>query len=405
MKDNMRQEKLIFFLIIIILVSAKILRAQEPGLSYTPFALSIMDPPGDHNGPWADNAVSFHLSLISGSVGAVNGFQVGSVSNHILYDLNGTSVSGVYSKIDGNGNGSQIAGVMATAENQFHGLQVAGVYSYVDHYMFGAQIGGVSSRTRGESYGLQVAGVINEARYFAGAQVAGVTNHARDVNGAQIAGVVNNAMDLVGLQVSGVVNEADDVKGVQVAGVMNKAGVVKGAQIGVINRSEKLDGIAIGLVNISRAGHVYLSGWARSDMEYNAGFKFKPNSWWITEVTLGYNPSSDSTEYEYSLGSYAGFHIPLFGPIWSEIDFGQHNEITGDLLDFEDYDEKYRMRLELRAKVGMDFGKRIGLFAGVTQYREYSANDDYYFWDWGDSQTSVFAGMQLTVSEIIDGIH
>lgn len=404
MKENMRQEKLIFILIVIILLSVKVLRAQNHGLSYTPFAFSVMDPPG-RNGPWADNEVSFHLSLISGNVGGINGIQVGSVSNYIQHDLNGTSISGVNSKINGNANGGQIAGVLAIAEHQFHGIQVGGVYSYVDHYMFGVQVSGVSAKTRGESYGLQVSGVVSDARYLAGAQIAGVSNHAHDVTGAQVSGVVNHAMDVTGLQAAGVINEAEDVKGVQIAGIMNKAGLVQGAQIGVINRSEKLEGIALGLVNISRAGHIYLTAWAGTDMEYNAGLKFKPNSWWITEVTLGYNPSNDSTEYEYSLGSYAGVHLDLLGPLWTELDIGQHNEITGDLLDFEEYEEKYRMRLELRAKVGMDFGKRISLYAGVAKHREYGPSDEYYFWDWGDSQSSIFAGVKITVSEIIDGIH
>ncbi len=400
----MRHEKLIFILIILILLSVKVLKAQEEGLTTIPFAFSLIDPPGE-NGPWADKDVMFHVTLLSGQVGAVSGLQIGGITNHVLHDFTGFDGSEVYSQVDGNFSGMQVSGILTVTKGNFVGMQTTGIYGYVGGDYFGIQNAGIVNKVNGQFSGLQAAGLINESKNINGVQISGITNGSRKVRGLQVAGIMNESADVVGAQVAGIMNDADDVKGAQIGAFYNKAGIVKGAQIGVVNKSLKLDGIAIGLVNISTAGHVYMVGWAGSDMEYNGGFKFAPNDWWITELTLGYNPSIDSLEYEYSLGSYVGIHMDAFGPLWFELDVGQHNEITGHLLDFEDYDEKYRMRLELRAKLGMDFGKRVGLFAGVTQHRMLEPDEEFYFWEFGHSATSLIAGVQLTVSELIEGIH
>ncbi|QDG49475.1 caspase family protein [Persicimonas caeni] len=91
-----------------------------------------------------------------------------------------------------------------------------------------------------------------------GVQIAGALNLDTDeVNGVQVAGGLNlNRGTTRGVQFAGGVNVVPDFAGVQFAGGLNLAtGDVAGVQVAPANFARKLDGLQLGVLNISE-GHV-----------------------------------------------------------------------------------------------------------------------------------------------------
>ena len=133
-----------------------------------------------------------------------------------------------------------------------------------------------------DGYGFQGAGVFNIAGgEINGFQGAGVFNIAAGpVRGAQLAGVFNIADQVQGsVQAAGTFNMASKVQGIQMAGIFNTAESVDGMQIGLINITGELRGLQIGLINISNNGvdslsYVYMPAVDTSFVYWQAGSPF-----------------------------------------------------------------------------------------------------------------------------------
>ena len=169
----------------------------------------------------------------------------------------------------------KIAGVqvaLGAEAGNLYGLQIGGIASFVDSG-YGVQIGGVFTFAFYEYHGIQAAGVVNIARYsLAGAQL-GAINISGRATGVQAGllniqvdgcsgpllqvGMLNRTEALNGLQI-GIVNSKDSDLGKGWAaqfGIYNHTASIRGLQLGVINRAEKLVGVQVGLVNIVSAKH------------------------------------------------------------------------------------------------------------------------------------------------------
>ncbi len=133
-----------------------------------------------------------------------------------------------------------------------------------------------------DGYGFQGAGVFNIAgSEINGFQGAGVFNIAGGpLRGAQLAGVFNIADQVQGsVQAAGTFNMASKVQGIQMAGIFNTAESVDGMQIGLINITGELRGLQIGLINISNNGvdslsYVYMPAVDTSFVYWQAGSPF-----------------------------------------------------------------------------------------------------------------------------------
>ncbi|MFA6508735.1 MAG: hypothetical protein WCT14_21730 [Treponemataceae bacterium] len=165
-----------------------------------------------------------------------------------MYD---TSVAlGIIGSMTGNITGAQLSSVFNITMGKVAGAQGAGVFNIVDQGVSGAQGAGVFNITGGTVGYAQGAGVFNIAGDVNGAQGAGVFNISKAVRGLQSAGVFNIAESISGVQAAGVFNIATSMDGVMVAGLFNVVGHGRGVMIGVVNIADKLDGVALGLVNI-----------------------------------------------------------------------------------------------------------------------------------------------------------
>lgn len=130
-------------------------------------------------------------------------------------------------------------GYIGSLTRSVKGLSASGVMDMIDKDLVGVQAAGVFCMAGGNVDGVQAAGVFN---------IAG------DVKGVQAAGVFNVAASVLGAQSSGVINIAKDVKGVQAAGVVNIARKVTGVQVGLVNLSDEMYGIPIGLFSWTKNG-------------------------------------------------------------------------------------------------------------------------------------------------------
>lgn len=165
-----------------------------------------------------------------------------------LYDA--SVALGVIGSMTGSVNGAQGAGVFNIALGKVNGAQGAGVFNIADRGLTGAQGAGVFNITGGTVGFAQGAGVFNIAKDVDGAQGAGVFNISRRVNGLQAAGLFNIADAVSGVQLAGLFNIATEMNGFMAAGIFNVIGHGRGVMVGVVNVADKLDGVALGLVNI-----------------------------------------------------------------------------------------------------------------------------------------------------------
>ncbi len=150
----------------------------------------------------------------------------------------------------------QMAGLFNSVESNVDGVQIGGLFNSTKGRVQGAQIAGLVNATGGKVQGSQISGIVGTNSGLEGAQVSGlVSSSSNTAGGFQLSGLMSKADTLNGMQVSGLVSRADRLNGLQIVGLVNSARVVKGMQIGLLNFSDSLDGLAIGLFSFSKYGY------------------------------------------------------------------------------------------------------------------------------------------------------
>ena len=114
--------------------------------------------------------------------------------------------------------------------------------SGVNQDVIGLDLLGIASLTRGNQTGLQLGFYDQVGGNLTGWQV-GV--FASDVDGRSR-----------GFQSSGIANRAGQGDGVQFAGVLNRTKRMRGLQISLVNWTDELEGVQLGLININRKGPI-----------------------------------------------------------------------------------------------------------------------------------------------------
>lgn len=203
---------------------------------HRPFQLSLVTPIGT-NGFKSHRCIN-HLSinLIAGVSKATEGVEIGGFANINRDHMYGVQVAGFGNIVGDDAAGVQIAGFGNIVGDNAHALQLAGFGNIAGGKVYSGQIAGFANIAGGAVGGVQLAGFGN----IAGGKVGG----------GQIAGFGNIGGHVNGLQLAGFGNIADNVNGAQVSSVINIAGHVKGLQLGLVNISEEMDGIPVGLISI-----------------------------------------------------------------------------------------------------------------------------------------------------------
>lgn len=200
--------------------------------------------------------------------------------------------------VSGGVDGLEVGGMMNTVRKDVKGFQAAGFGNRVGRNVTGTQVGGIFNKNSGTTTGLQAAGVINLTNDVQAAQAAGAINWARgDVAGLQASGLMNRvggdaaALQVGGLfnlnkgnakvQVGGLMNRAHNVEIMQFGGLINVAGgEVKGFQVALINVSDTVSGVPIGLINIVKHGYNKVDIYASETLHGNFQLKLGANAFY-----------------------------------------------------------------------------------------------------------------------------
>lgn len=159
--------------------------------------------------------------------------------------------------INGGVQGVEIGGMFNVIRGKVEGIQLAGLGNYVEGPVYGLQLAGLVNYNRRSVRGIQLAGLANiNHGAFNGIQLGGLFNAGPTEAGAlQLAGVFNRSHGKVDTQVAGLFNVAGDVYSVQVGPLFNSARTVWGHQVGLVNVSDSISGLPLGLLNIVRKGY------------------------------------------------------------------------------------------------------------------------------------------------------
>jgi len=191
---------------------------------------------------------SFSLNLLGGYTGGVRGVEMAG-----LYNINRMNVHAL-----------QMAGLFNTVGGSVKGVQLAGIYNNVFGDLNGLQMSGIHNSVKGSQIGLQISGIYNHVQLDAkGIQIAAIYNN---VNGTQN-----------GLQISGIYNAGhQQVRGMQIAG-LNYAKELDGLQIGLINITGSPSGYSFGLLNFKKGGYQKFSVTRNEISDINLAIKTGDN--------------------------------------------------------------------------------------------------------------------------------
>ena len=191
---------------------------------------------------------SFSLNLLGGYTGGVRGVEMAG-----LYNINRMNVHAL-----------QMAGLFNTVGGSVKGVQLAGIYNNVFGDLNGLQMSGIHNSVKGSQIGLQISGIYNHVQLDAkGIQIATIYNN---VNGSQN-----------GLQISGIYNAGHQkVRGMQIA-ALNYAKELDGVQIGLVNMTGSPSGYSFGLLNFKKGGYQKFSVTRNEISDINLAIKTGDN--------------------------------------------------------------------------------------------------------------------------------
>ena len=313
---------------------------------------------------------------------------------HVLADygagIDGFAFSGLTSVYKYNVKGVEIAGLGNYTGGNTKGIQIAGLFNSNTLYTSGAQVAGITNVNMLDLYGAQVAGLVNVNRdQLYGVQVAGIGNYTLNrVNGMQISSIMNKTRDLQGVQVTAIYNRARYAKGLQV-GLINSSNRTDGIQLGLINIADSLPyGLPVGLINVVRNGYsnieVAYDDQRFGDLSVRSGVKH-----FYTGFKVGFG--IDYANPTYRLGLTAGTEWKLIGPLNFNLDLDAYH-VTENPWTSE-------LSFLSRVKSGFSIGPKGLDFFGTINYSIYTTT---YLNEEGTAPAIPLMG-ETTFNEISNG--
>lgn len=333
---------------------------QQDSLPVRPFQFSVIYPLSTAGPASIDKAYMVSLNMLAGVTGAVDGLEIGGISNVNKYYTRGIQVAGI-SNINGTSNtGLQLAGINNVNGASSKGAQFAGICNITGGSVKGGQFAGIANISGGELKGIQGSGIVNIASGNSTAlQLAGIGNAADSIKGLQAGGIINVAGSAKAAQVAGIGNIADEVDGAQIGGIFNIAGNVKGVQLaGIINICDSIEGIPIAMISI-----VGKNGYRRWDISANETFyvniTYKIGIRELyTMFSLGYRPGEDENNMGLGFGIGSNKTIGKRSGIELEL----HSYQISRYLWMDEDNSLYTIRMHYV----YNFGERFALFAGPS---------------------------------------
>ncbi|MGD8279626.1 MAG: hypothetical protein PVJ80_11280 [Gemmatimonadota bacterium] len=175
--------------------------------------------------------------------GDASGILLGGLGMGVQGDLRGIAIGGLGGGVGGSMKGIFLGGVGGGIGGSAHGIVFGGVGAGVGDDLVGIGIGGLGLGVGGELRGLSVTGLGVGAERIRGLVLSGFGAGALRMSGAVIA----PAFMQVG---SG--EDWGELRGVSVSAFNWIRGSQRGITIGLLNITEELHGLQVGLINIAR---------------------------------------------------------------------------------------------------------------------------------------------------------
>lgn len=169
----------------------------------------------------------YSFNVLGGYNLGVRKFELGGLFNLNRGDVGDVQIAGLFNANGGNAQGVQLAGYLNANRGSMDGVQIAGTVNLNADGAIGPQIAGWTNINFQPSEGVQIAGIGNlQVGRYKGPQIAGLFNIATErIDGGQFAGIVNYGKN------------------------------VRGAQIALLNISDSIRGVPIGLMSLVRSGY------------------------------------------------------------------------------------------------------------------------------------------------------
>jgi hypothetical protein len=304
---------------------------EKPKYWYRPFQITFVSPLGTNGYDCGRTVNTFSLNMIGGYAAGLEGVELGGVANIERDYVVGVQMAGFCNVVKGTTEGIQLAGFTNICGDSIKALQASGFCNVVNGSVSGMQNAGFCNVDKGAMNGFQGAGFLN---------------------------VIQDSLE--GIQIAGFANiNSGDVHGIQAAGFLNTARKVHGIQLGIINISDTMQGIPIGLLSIVRKG-----GYRRFDiygsesLYANMAFKMGVRSFYNI-FTVGAQLKDDNLRFGagYGVGSELGIGKRVVTNIEATTSY-----IWEDHVDIRELNTLNKLSTTL----GVRIGKTATIYAGPT---------------------------------------
>jgi hypothetical protein len=331
----------------------------------------------------------YSFNIFGGYALGVKKLEIGGLFNVDRGDIEGTQLATIFNAVGGKSHGFQGAGLMNLSLDtakaaQFAGLanvswaggdnsSFAGIMNFTRGRSKGSHFAGIGNINLGEQKGTHFGGIFNFATRSTGpVNLAGVMNFTTDNHvGGQAAGVMNfSGSNVTGAQISGLVNfAAKKLKGAQVSGVLNYATNVEGLQLGLINISDSVRGVPIGLFSFVMEGYHQLEFSADEIFYTNVAFRTGVQ-YFYNIFTAGAKPSTFGDDATYWTAGYGFGTAPnLSRRLRLNADLTGNQIFSGYTLD--------ALNIVSKLYAGIEYHPlpKFGLVAGITLNAHFTDNN------------------------------
>ena len=332
---------------------------------YREFQFSVFPFVGTNHKLSGNVINDYSLNLYGGYSLGLRKLEFGGLFNLVRSDVTGAQFAGIFNAVGGKVKFIQLAGIFNMNRDSVNGYQFAGMVNLNGNSTSKFSGAGLLNVTLRDSRATQIAGLGNVTiGRQEGPHVAGLFNFSnKDSRIAQVAGLTNVTIgDFKGAQVSGLLNfTLRALEGAQVSGLLNYATRIRGAQVGIINATDSIHGVPIGLLSFVLKGYHKIEVSADEIFYTNVAFRTGVRQFYNI-LTAGAKPNTfDDDETYWTFGYGIGTAPKLSRTLSLNVDLTANQVVYG-----RQSIEAINMINKLYLGLDFQFVKNFGVTLGVT---------------------------------------
>jgi hypothetical protein len=344
---------------------------------YRKFQFSVFPFVGT-NSKLSGNVINdYSVNLFGGYSLGLRKLEFGGYFNLVRGDVSGAQFAGIFNAVGGKMKFMQLAGIFNMNRDSVNGYQFAGLVNLNGNSTSKFSGAGLLNVTLRDSRATQIAGLGNVTiGRQEGAHVGGLFNFSsKDSRIAQVAGLTNVTVgDFKGAQVSGLLNfTLREMEGAQVSGLLNYATRVRGAQVGIINATDSIHGVPIGLISFVLKGYHKIEVSADEIFYTNLSFRTGIRQFYNI-LTAGAKPNTfDDKETYWTFGYGIGTAPRLSRTLSLNVDLTANQVVYGQSIEAINMINKLYLGLDFQfvKNLGVTFGVTLNGYITDTTYDKY----------------------------------